>query len=102
MAELPPYSVPQENSVWLFCLRVSIAVKKHHYQGNSYKGQHLVGTGLQVQRFSPLSSRPEHDRVQAGMVLEEVRVLHLDPKVVRRETVSSRQPGEASQSPPTP
>lgn len=36
--------------------RVSIAVKRYHNQGNSYKGKHLIGAGLQVQRFSPLSS----------------------------------------------
>ena len=36
-----------------------IAVKRHHDHGNSYKGQHLIGTGLQVQRFSSLSSRWE-------------------------------------------
>ena len=36
--------------------RVSIAVKKHHDQGNSYKDKHLIGAGLQFQRFSPLSS----------------------------------------------
>jgi hypothetical protein len=28
-------------------------------QGNSYKGQHLTGVGLQVQGFSPLSPRQE-------------------------------------------
>ena len=33
-------------------LRVSIAEKRHHEQGNSYKGEHLIGAGLQVQRFS--------------------------------------------------
>jgi hypothetical protein len=38
------------------CLRVSIAVKRHHDQGNSYKGQHLIEAGLQFHRFSPLSS----------------------------------------------
>jgi hypothetical protein len=32
--------------------RVSIAVKRHHNQGNSYKGKHLIGAGLQVQRLS--------------------------------------------------
>jgi hypothetical protein len=32
-------------------------VNRHHDQGNSYEGQHLIGVGLQVQRFSPLSSR---------------------------------------------
>ena len=38
----------------------SVAVKRHHNQGNSYKRQqHLTGAGLQVQRFSPLSSRQE-------------------------------------------
>jgi hypothetical protein len=40
-------------------VRVSIAVKRHHEQGNSYKQQHLIGAGLQVQRFSPLSSWKE-------------------------------------------
>jgi hypothetical protein len=34
-------------------------VKRHHDQGNSYKGQHLIGAGLLVQRFSPLLSRQE-------------------------------------------
>jgi hypothetical protein len=33
-----------------------IAVKRHHDQGNFYKGQYLVGAGLQFQRFSPSSS----------------------------------------------
>ena len=36
--------------------RVAVAVNRHHKQGNSYKGQHLPEAGLQVQRFSPLSS----------------------------------------------
>jgi hypothetical protein len=29
---------------------------------------HLIGASLQVQRFSPLSSRQEHGSIQAGMV----------------------------------
>ena len=33
----------------------------------SLKGQHLIGAGLQVQRFSPVSSRQEHGSVQEGM-----------------------------------
>jgi hypothetical protein len=33
-----------------------IALKRHHNQGNSYKGQYLIGAGLQFQRFRPLSS----------------------------------------------
>jgi hypothetical protein len=39
------------------CLSLGFTVvKRHHDQGNTYKGQHLVGAGLQIQRFSPLSS----------------------------------------------
>jgi hypothetical protein len=38
-----------------FAESVSVAVKRHHYHGNSYKGKHLIGAGLQFQRFSPLS-----------------------------------------------
>jgi hypothetical protein len=36
-----------------------IAVKRHHDQGISYKGKHVIGPGLQFQSFSPLSSRQE-------------------------------------------
>jgi hypothetical protein len=63
---------------------VSVAVKRHHDQGNSYKRQHLIRAGLQVQRFSPLSSRQEHGSIQAGMGLEELRVLHLVLKANRK------------------
>jgi hypothetical protein len=34
-------------------------VKTHHNQGTFSKGGHLTGTGLQFQRFSPLSSWQE-------------------------------------------
>jgi hypothetical protein len=66
------------------------AMNRHHNQGKAYKGQHLIGTGLQVQRFSPLSSRQEHDSIQAGMVQEELRVLHLHLKAASR-ILTSRQ-----------
>jgi hypothetical protein len=55
-------------------------VNRHHDQGKSYKKHYLIGAGLQVQRFSPLSSRWEHGSIQAGMVQEELRVLCLHPK----------------------
>jgi hypothetical protein len=29
------------------------AVNRHHDQGKSHTGQHLIGVSLQVQRFSP-------------------------------------------------
>jgi hypothetical protein len=35
---LSKYPTPGIN----FCLRVSIAVERHHDQSNSYKGQHLI------------------------------------------------------------
>ena len=41
------------------------AVKRHHAQGNSYKGQCLIGVGIQVQSFSPLSAWHEECQ-QAG------------------------------------
>jgi hypothetical protein len=47
-----------------------IAAKRHHDQGNTYKRQHLIGAGLQVQRFSSLS-RWEHGSIQADMWLKE-------------------------------
>jgi hypothetical protein len=40
----------------------------------------LVGAGLQVQRFSPLSSRWDHGSIQTGMVQEELRAIHLHLK----------------------
>jgi hypothetical protein len=42
------------------------------------------GAGLQVQRFSPLSSRQEHGSIQAGMVQEKLRVLHVHLKAAKR------------------
>ena len=48
------------------------AVNRPHDQCKSYKGQHLTGASLQVQKFSPLSSRQEHGSIQAGMVQEEL------------------------------
>jgi hypothetical protein len=49
--------------------------------------------GLQVQRFSPLSSRREHGSIQAGMAQEELRVLLLHLKVARRRLASSQLGG---------
>jgi hypothetical protein len=38
------------------------------------KKQHLIGAGLQIQRFSPLPSKWEQGSIQAGMVQEQLRV----------------------------
>jgi hypothetical protein len=68
--------------------RVSIAVKRHHDQGNSYKGQHSIGAGLQFKRLSQFSSWWKHSRVQTDMELEkELRILHLDLRAARRQSL---------------
>jgi len=59
-------------------------MNRYHDHGKSYKGQHLTGADLQVQRFSPLSSRWEHGGIQADMVQEGLRILHLHLKVASR------------------
>ena len=51
--------------------------------------------GLQVQRFSPLSSRHELGSIQAGMVQEELRVLQLHLKAASRILIP-RQLGQGS------
>jgi hypothetical protein len=57
-------------------------VNRYHDLGKSLKKkkQHLIGAGLQVQRFSPLSSRWEHASIKAVMAQAELRVLHRHPK----------------------
>ena len=41
---------------WFVLVRACIAVKRHHDYSNSYNEKHVIGAGLQFQRFSPLSS----------------------------------------------
>jgi hypothetical protein len=59
-------------------------IKKQQQQ----QQQHLIGAGLQVQRFSPLSSRWEHGSIQAGIAQEELRVLCLYPKAASGRLIS--------------
>jgi hypothetical protein len=68
------------------CVRVSIAVKRYHDQG-----QRLTWSGLQVQRFSPLSSRREHGTFQAGIVQEELRVTHLFQRQKKKTVPTARR-----------
>jgi hypothetical protein len=63
-------------------------VNRHHDNGKSYKGQQLIGTGLQVQGFSPLSSQWEHGSIQAGMVQAELRVLYFHLKAASGDSLS--------------
>lgn len=52
-----------------WCLRVSIAVKTHHDHGNSHKGKHVIGAGLQFRDSVHYHHGRKHCR-QADMVLE--------------------------------
>ena len=64
-------------------------MNRHHDHGKSYKGQHLIGDSLQVQRF-----RLEGGSMAASgqTVQEELRVLHLHLKAANR-ILASRQLG---------
>ena len=60
-------------------VRIFIAVKRHHDQGNSYKEKHLTGAGLLFRDFILCHYGGKHGSIQVDMVLEkELRVLHLD------------------------
>ena len=58
-------------------VRVSTVEKRHPGQGNSYKGQHLIGAGLQVQSIIIKAGAWQHP---GSMVQEERRVLHIVSK----------------------
>ena len=60
-------------------------MNRYHDQGNSCKGQHLIGSGLQVQRFSPFSSKWQHLGRHGAA---ELRVLHLHLKAAIRRLAS--------------
>ena len=49
-------------------------MKRHHDQGNSYKGKHLLGVDLQFKGLVHYHL----GSVQADTVLENLTVLHLD------------------------
>ena len=53
------------------CLRVSVAVKRHHGHGNSYKGKHLIEAGLQFRSLVHYCQGRKHDGQQADMVPEK-------------------------------
>jgi hypothetical protein len=66
-------------------MQMKTAVNRHHDKGNSYK-EHLIGVGLQVQRFSPVSTMAWQHPGRHG--LEKLRVLTLVPKAARRRLAS--------------
>jgi len=67
-------------------LRNSTAVKRYHYQGNSYKEKYLIGSGLQFRCLVHYHHGRKQGSVQADVVLEkEMRVLHQDQQTAGKE-----------------
>jgi hypothetical protein len=66
---------------------ICIAVKKLHNHDNSYKGKHLFGAGLQIQRFGLLSSWQEAwMSIGRHGLKKEPSVLYLDHQAEERAT----------------
>jgi hypothetical protein len=59
--------------------RVSIAVRRHHDQGHSNKGQQL-GLAYSFRGLVHYYHDGKYGNVQTNLVLQELRVLHLDPQ----------------------
>jgi hypothetical protein len=71
--------------IYLFIYLFKYTVQTHQ---PTYDKQHLIGAELQVQRFSPSSSRQGHGSLQADLGLKKLRVLPLHPKADRRKLAS--------------
>ena len=64
----------------------SVAVKRRHDHGNSYKRKHLTGVGLQFRGLTHCYSKKKNGGTQADMVLEkELRLLHPDKQTAGKE-----------------
>jgi hypothetical protein len=80
-------------------VRISIAIKRHHSQGNSYKGQHFIEAGPQVLRFSPLSSWSEARQGPGRHIAGKAESSTSSSKGSQEQTVS--QTARRVQNPPT-
>jgi hypothetical protein len=65
-------------------VRVSTAVKRHHDQGNSYKGQQLIGSPYSFRDSVHYYHGRKHGSIQADVGLEKLKVLQLDLKATSR------------------
>ena len=61
---------------------ISVAMKRYHDRGNSYKGKYLIG------RLVHYHHARKHGCLQADIVLKEPRVLYPDLKAARRRLSS--------------
>jgi hypothetical protein len=71
------------------CLRVSLLrmIILIHDNSDSYKCQHLIGAGLQFRGLVHYHHRGKYGRIQTDVILEELRVLHLDQQAAEVEAV---------------
>jgi len=68
-----------------FLTQCPIALKRHHDHSNFYKGKHLIGAGLQVQRFSPWSSWQNMERAGRHGAGEGAQSSTPDPQAAGRD-----------------
>jgi hypothetical protein len=59
-------------------------VKGQYDQGNPYKGKPLIGAVYTFRCSTHYHHGEKHNIMQAALVLEEPRILHLDPKAARK------------------
>ena len=71
------YQVPALTGFLPYFSQNSIAVKRHHDQGYSYKGQHLIGDSLHVRVSVHYGQGWTHGSIQAVMAPQKQRVLYL-------------------------
>ena len=86
------------SSCLTYLVRVSIAVNRHHDQGNSYEDI-LLGLAYSYRGSVHYYHGRKRGSIQSDIVLKkELGIQHLDPKATRQR-LSSRQLGGGSQSP---
>ena len=75
-------------------------MKRHHDHGKSYKGEHLIGTGLQFKGVVHYCHVKKHGGIQTDMVLEKLKALHPELQEGRKRATG---PGLGFRNPkPTP
>ena len=82
-----PKALSRLEQTWISLQSGKAVTKK-----SSYNRKHLIGAGLQFQRFSPLSSRWEQGSIHADIVQKQLRILHLQLEAASGR-LTSRQLG---------
>ena len=62
-------------------------MKRHYGQGGSYRGKHLIGLAESFRGLLHYHHGRKPGSMQADMVLEESRVLHLDLKTAEGDWI---------------